>query len=446
MDRVSSYLDSIYNIVWGPWFLLFIIIVALRLSYLLHGIQFRYLRKVFSILFGKKNHNSGEGDISPFQSLMTSLAATIGVSNIVGVTFAVTIGGYGSLLWIWVIAFIGMAVKYSEALLAVKYRHYDKERDEMAGGPMYYIERALGWKWLASFFAFAGILSTLGGGNMIQANSIAGALHSVTGISPIITGVVLAAVTAFVIMGGIKSIGKTSSFLVPFMGALYIFSGFAIVVMNYHLVPDVMGRVFLSAFTGKATFGGIAGYGIMVAMQAGITRGVVSSEVGMGSSSIAAAAARTECPSDQALISMTGSFFATIIVSTITVMVLGISGVLESGSSLGGAALVTTAFAKYIPGGGIIVTAALIFFAYSTIVGWAYYGEKFCYYLFGNASTTIYRIIFIAVLIPGATLNLHVVWRISDIVNGLITLPNLIALAFLSKVVVAETKRIFNDQ
>lgn len=443
-ETVFSFFNTIYQLVWGPPLLILLIGIGIYLTIALKGLQIRYLPYALRLAFGNQHQDKGVGDISHFASLMTALAATIGIGNIAGVATAITIGGFGALFWMWITALIGMAIKYAEAILAVKYRSVDA-RGEMCGGPMYFIEKGLGWKWLATCFALFGAIGAFGGGNMLQANSVAEVMHGMFSIDHWITGVVVAVLTGLTLIGGIHSIGKVASILVPFMAIFYIGAAISILALNYELIPATVAMIFSSAFSGQAATGGFVGAGVMLAIQVGISRGLMTSEAGLGTASIAAAAAKTDFPGRQALVSMTGCFLATIIMCSATGLVLGVTGVLgdvdASGRVINGARLTLSAFQSSFPfAGGYIVTIGLLFFGFTTLLGWAYYGEKCVEYLLGVKSIFWYRILFTLVIIPGAVLELDLVWMISDICNGLMAFPNLIGLCALSGVVITETK------
>jgi AGCS family alanine or glycine:cation symporter len=414
--------------------------VGLYLTWILKGIQIRYLPYALRIAFLGDRHikkNKEKGDISHFQSLMTSLAATIGISNIAGVATAVTVGGLGSLFWMWVTALLGMATKYAEALLAVRYREKDGN-NEMCGGPMYFISKGMGWKPLAAAFALFGAISALGGGNMLQANSVADVMLSKFSINAWWTAAVLVVIVGATIVGGIKSIGKVAGVLVPAMAILYISGGIYILCVHYSKIPGVFSQIFSAAFTGEAACGGVLG-----AIQVGVIRGLMTSESGLGTASIAAAAAKTDSPGRQALVSMTGSFLATIVMCTVTGLVLTVTEVVGTtcnGQQLNGASMTVVAFNSVFSFGGYIVTAGVILFGLTTLIGWAYYGEKCVEYLFGVKALKPYRCLFICMIVPGAILDLEVVWTIADIANGLMAIPNLIGLCFLSKIILSETK------
>lgn len=442
----TNLLDLLYSWVWGAPLLILITGVGFYLTFVLKGLQFRYLGYALKLVFGyhQDPHSLKEkGDISHFQSLMTALAATLGIGNIVGLATAITIGGLGALFWMWVTALIGMATKYAEAILAVKYRVTDS-RGEMCGGPMYFIESGLNWKWLAIAFAFFGAVAALGGGNILQANSIGHAMSAVFGVDPFWSGLIIAILCGLTIMGGIKSIGKVAGYLVPFMALFYTAGAAVVLIKFYDRIPSVIVDIVTHAFTGQAALGGFAGATMLLALQVGVSRGLMTSEAGLGTASIAAAAAKTDLPGRQALVSMTGSFLATIVMCSITGLVLGVTNVLgsvdENGMMLKGAALTIDAFDQAIAwGGGYIVTIAIILFGFTTILGWAYYGEKCAEYLFGINAVPFYRALFTLVIIPGAILELEIVWKISDVFNGLMAFPNLIALCALSPLVVSET-------
>lgn len=436
-------LDHLYHWVWGLPLMLLLIGIGVYLTVTLKGLQFRYLLYALRLAFGPQKKGDGEGDISHFASLMTALAATIGIGNIAGVATALTVGGFGALFWMWMTALIGMAIKYAEAILAVKYRRQD-DRGEMCGGPMYFIEYGLGWKWLAVSFAVFGAIGAFGGGNMLQANSVADVMKSMFGIETWITGTLIAIITGLTLLGGIQSIGKMASILVPFMAIFYILGAGAILVVHFERVPEALSMIVSSAFSGQAAVGGFMGAGVLMAIQVGVSRGLMTSEAGLGTASIAAAAARTDFPGRQALVSMTGCFLATIVMCSATGLVLAVTDVFgiagADGKLMNGASLTLTAFNSVFSWGGYIVTIGLLLFAFTTILGWAYYGEKCIEYLFGTRSIPIYRFLFTLIVIPGAILELDIVWKISDICNGLMAIPNLIGLCALSGVVIAETR------
>jgi AGCS family alanine or glycine:cation symporter len=390
----------------------------------------------FKQVFGK--HPEHSGDISQFASLMTALSATIGTGNIAGVATACVLGGPGAVFWMWMTALFGMATKYGEGVLAVKYR-IKNEKGEMSGGPMYYIERGLKWKWLALIFALFGTLASFGIGSSVQSNTVALAVQNSMGIETWMTGIVITAFSALVILGGIQTISRASSVIVPVMALGYVAGGVTIIINNLELVAPALKMIFTYAFTGEAAVGGAIG----AAIRYGVARGVFSNEAGMGSAPIAAAAAKTDHPARQGLVSMTGTFIDTIIVCSITGIVL-VMGYIMAGNDFGGqtgAVLTIGVFDKLLPGvGGWVVTFGIIFFAYSTILGWSYYGEKCATYLLGEKFVLPYRIIYIASVFIGCVATLDLVWLFADTFNGLMAVPNLIALLLLSGVIAKESK------
>lgn len=441
MSHFAELINFARSWIWGAPLLALILGTGVYLTILLRGVQFRYLWFGLKQLFAKRKKGA-VGDISHFEAVMTTLAGAIGTGNIVGVSTALVIGGVGALFWMWVTAFFGMAIKYSESLLAVKYRDIDK-RGEMIGGPMEYMEKGLKLRWMAVLFAVLGMVAAIGTGNLVQVNSIADAVNAVWGISPWLTGIVLSVVTGLVLIGGVRSIGQVAGILVPLMSVFYLGGGFLILLLNYDKIPYAFAVIFESAFSGQAAAGGFAGSTVLAAIQMGVARGVFSSEAGLGISSIAAAAAKTDSPGRQAMITMTGTLLSTFIVCSVTglvIVVTGAFGVLDDGGNiLKGASLAIYAFSSVIGGGGYIVSIGLVLFAFSTVVAWAYYGEKCAEYLFGETAVFYYRILFSLVIIPGAAFELDLVWALADISNGLMAIPNLIALIALSKILSKET-------
>ncbi|MBP9840897.1 MAG: sodium:alanine symporter family protein [Simkaniaceae bacterium] len=442
MLRLQTMIDQLNGLIWGPPLLILLIVVGIYLSFKTRGVQFRYLLYAHKLAFTPSQNEGAPGDITHFQALMTALAATIGIGSITGVATAIAIGGLGSLFWMWVAAVIGMATKYGEAILAIKYRIMD-EKGEMCGGPMYYLRKGLNSRVLAASFAIFGAITALGTGNLVQSNSVAAALDNLVGLPPWISGLMLMVVVGVALIGGIKSIGRVASVLVPLMAIFYIGGGLIIIALRLDQIPQAFVLIFEQAFMGKAPFGGFAGASVMLAIQMGISRGVFSSEAGLGSSPIAAAAARTDTPGRQALVSMCSVFITTGIVCTITGLVIAVSGVLgqvdANGVLLNGSSLALHAFDAVIPWGGVIVTIALIPFAYSTILGWAYYGEKCIEYLVGIRWVKPYRLLATLVVFPGAMLSLELAWGFSNMMNGLMAFPNLIGLFLLAGVIGHET-------
>ncbi|KKM12027.1 transporter [Clostridiales bacterium PH28_bin88] len=440
-----NFLDKAGSIVWGPPMLVLLVGTGLFLTLRLGFYSFKALPYALALAFSKNQDQKSQGDVSHFQALMTALAATIGTGNIAGVATAVALGGPGAVFWMWITALVGLATKYSEAILAVKYRIVD-DRGEMAGGPMYFLERGLGMKWLGVLFAIFGALAGFGIGNMVQSNSVADAIKSTFGVPTMVSGIVLAVFTALVILGGIKSIGRVTGFLVPIMAVFYILGGLIIILMNIGQLPGAIALIIKSAFTGQAAVGGFAGSTVMMALRYGVARGVFSNEAGLGSAPIAAAAAKTDHPGRQALVSMTGTFLDTIIVCSITGLVLAMTGAWSyldpaTGKALTGAPLTTLAFNTGLPGvGKYIVAVGVILFAYSTILGWAYYGEKCAEYLLGTKVLLPYRWLWVIAVFIGTVAQLPFVWNLADVLNGLMAVPNLIGLLLLSGVIVAETR------
>lgn len=429
---------QISDFVWGLPLILFLVGTGIFLTFRIAFFSFRMLPYSLKKVFSKQDDKS-EGDISHFQALMTALAATVGTGNVVGVATAVVIGGPGAVFWMWMTALVGMATKYSEGILGVKYRQKNS-KGEMSGGPMYYLEHGLGQKWLGVLFAFFAVFAAIFGiGNMIQANAASDVALDVFSVPTWVTGVVMAVLVGLVLLGGVKSIGRTAGVLVPFMVVLYLIAGIAIIIIHFDMVLPAFGLIFTDAFTGQAVAGGALG----TVIRMGVARGLFSNEAGLGTGGIAAAAARTDVPARQALISMTQVFIDTIIVCSITGVSLIMADMYASGTE--GAALTAQSFEFLLPGiGDYVVAITLLTFIFSTILGWGYFGEKCFTYLAGAKFTMLYRVIFVLAIIPGATMSLETVWNLGDIFNALMAVPNLIGLIFLSGVVVAETK-IFID-
>lgn len=443
-ENVAALLGEISGFVWGLPLILLLVGTGIFLTIRLRGLQVRQLWHALRIAFSRTDTRAA-GDISHFKALMTALAATVGIGNIAGVATAIAAGGPGAVFWMWMTAFFGMATKYSEAILAVKYRVVD-ENGDMSGGPMYYLERGLGLKWLGLLFALFGAVAAFGIGNMAQANTVAKVLETSFGVQSWATGLVMAVLTAAVILGGIKRIGNVAGVLVPVMAVIYITAGLLVLILNYQAVPGALALIIERAFTPTAATGGFAGAMVMQTIKMGVSRGLFSNESGLGSAPIVAAAAKTRNPFRQALVSMTGTFIDTIVVCTITGLVIVSTGTWETGQT--SAELTVAAFSRGLPGdsGGVIIAVATILFAYSTILGWAYYGEKCCEYLLGIRSVLTYRYLWVTAVLCGALLKLQMVWDFADIMNGLMAIPNLIGLIGLSGVIVAETRRYQADE
>ncbi|MHB9116672.1 MAG: alanine/glycine:cation symporter family protein [Burkholderiales bacterium] len=438
MEWFEALISTLSGWVWGPPMLALLVGTGLYLTIILRGMQFRALPHALKLIWHKEH--AGDGDISHFAALMTALAATVGIGNIVGVATAITLGGPGAVFWMWITGLVGMASKYAEAVLAVKYR--EKGAHGMRGGPMYYLAKGAGLPKLAWLFALFTALATFGIGNMTQANAVAKIFESTFHIEPWVTGAVLMLLTALVILGGIKSIGRFTSLLVPFMIVGYVGSALLVLALNAGEIPHAFGLIFYHAFNPIAAGGGFAGAAVAAAMRFGIARGVFSNESGLGSAPIAAAAARTHDPVKQALVSMTQTFIDTLVVCTMTALVILTATSWTHG--VGAEQLTSASFAETlgVPG-TMIVAIATALFAYSTLIGWNYYGEKAVEYLAGTRAIPPYRVVFVCVVIVGAMMKLEFVWNFSDLMNGMMAIPNLIALLLLSKVVKAETDRYF---
>jgi len=444
METLDLLIGKVNAFAWGPPMLILLVGTGFWLTLNLKGLQFTKLfHALYLALIKREEDDDSEGDISHFQALMTAMAATVGTGNIAGVATAIALGGPGALFWMWITGLVGMATKYSEAILAVKYREVDAN-GEMCGGPMYYISKGLNMHWLGTIFAIFAAAAAFGIGNLVQANSVADAVEATFQVPFWITGLVMMIFSAVVILGGIKSIAKVTSFLVPVMVVFYICAAMYIIISNIGQVPAALILIVKQAFNPTAAVGGFAGSTIMMAIRFGVARGVFSNESGLGSAPIAAAAAKTKDPASQALVSMTQTFIDTIIVCTMTGLVLILSDAWSNGQT--GAELTTTAFQALIPGGAYIVTIGIILFAYSTVLGWCYYGEKSMEYLFGIKSVLPYRVVFVLMIGVGAVSKLSLVWNISDTLNGLMAIPNLIGLIFLTPVVVQETKKHFQNK
>lgn len=443
MEQITLFLGKVNDFAWGWPLLVLLLGTGLLLTVRLGLIQIVKLPKALKLIFTAKNH--GDGDINSFGALCTALAATVGTGNIVGVATAIAAGGPGALFWMWIAAFIGMATKYAEGVLAIKYRTVDAN-GQMSGGAMYYILNGMGKKFkpLAVFFAFSGVLvALLGIGTFSQVNSITSSINSLTGLSPKIISIIVAALVGLIVIGGIKNISKVSSKIVPIMAILYLIACGVILAVNFEAIPSAFMTIISSAFTGHAAMGGFTGAVMKDAISKGVARGVFSNESGLGSAPIAAAAAKTHWPAEQGLISMTGTFIDSILICTLTGLTLVITGIWTTDTS---AALMTqgafsTVFGSF---GGATLSICLVLFAFTTILGWNYYGERCIEFLFGVKGIKPYRLVFVLMVALGGFLQVQLVWTIADIVNALMAFPNLIALLALSGVVVKETKAYFN--
>ena len=445
MESLTSLLNTLSSFIWGKFTLVLILGVGVYLTLGLRCIPWRKtIPYAFSLLF-KGRKGSGDGEISPWQALMTAMSATIGTGNIAGVATAIFIGGPGAIFWMWITALVGMATKYGEAVLAVKYREKDA-LGKNVGGPMYYIKNGLGsqWGWLAFLFALFGTIAAFGIGNMVQSNSVADAMHTNFSVDKQLTGAVIAILAGLVILGGIKRIGVVAGKLVPFMAVAYIVGSLIIIFANISEVPAALMVIVDSAFNGSAAAGGFAGAGIMIAIQMGVARGIFSNEAGLGSAPIAHAAAQTDSPVRQGMIGMLGTFIDTIIVCTMTALVIIISGAWTSGET--GASLSTLAYGNSIPFGEYIITFGLVVFAFTTILGWSYYGERCAEYIFGEKIILPYRILWIIAAFVGASQKVNLIWILADVMNGFMAIPNLIALALLSPVIFKVTREYFSKE
>ncbi|MEN1759217.1 sodium:alanine symporter family protein [Anoxynatronum sibiricum] len=449
VQMIESINGTINGIVWGPYMLVLLVGTGVYYSFRTNFLQvgkFGFAMKETLFKIFDKTEIAEDGDITPFQALSTALAATIGTGNIAGVATAIAIGGPGAVFWMWVSAFFGMMTKFAEVVLAIRYREKNAEGN-WVGGPMYYIVDGMGtnWKWLAWIFSLFGALAAFGIGNMVQANSVADALNTSFGIPHIVSGVVLAIAAGAVILGGLKRIAKVTEKIVPFMAVFYMIGAIVIVILNLVHIPEAFALIFRHAFTAKAGVGGFAGATVMMAMRFGVARGVFSNEAGLGSAPIAHAAARTDHPVRQGLWGVFEVFADTIVICTLTALTIITSGVWSSGVT--GAALTTAAFNEGLPGpGGIIVAIGILFFAFSTLLSWAYYGEKCAEFILGSGFNKIYRIIWLPLIVLGSVGSLTLIWDIADTLNGLMAIPNLVALLALSGVVVNLTKEFFEKQ
>jgi len=441
METFSQFLNQLSGLVWGPVMLVLILGTGLLLTVGTGFFPVRNLFPAFALLWKSRSVSDAEkGEISPFNALMTSLAATIGTGNIAGVATAIFLGGPGAIFWMWMTALVGMATKYAEAVLAVKYREVG-ENGGYVGGPMYYIKNGLGekWHWLAFLFSLFGAIAAFGIGNTIQANSVADALSSVFSIPTWLTGLVMAVIVYAVLVGGIKRIAEVAAKLVPLMSVLYLLAASIIIVQYIAEVPTALALIVNDAFSGTAAAGGFAGAGVMAAIRFGVARGIFSNEAGLGTAPIAHAAAKTNNPVRQGEIAMLGTFIDTLVICTMTALVIILTGSWTSGET--GAALSSYAFSIGMPGfGQYIVSIGLAIFALTTLLGWSYYGERCAEYLVGARVIPVYRIAWVLSIPIGAVMSLDLLWLMADVLNGLMAIPNLIALLLLSPVVFKLTK------
>ena len=446
MEAFESFISSINALVWGPPMLVMILGVGLFLSIGLKLMPVLKLRAGFRLMWKGRTGVESEGEIPPFQALMTALSATVGTGNIAGVATAVFLGGPGALFWMWLTALVGMATKYSEAVLAVRFREVD-DRGAYVGGPMYYIRNGLGkkWAWLGVLFAIFAAVAAFGIGNTVQANSVADVLQTNFLLPHWATGLILMVLVGLVLIGGIKRIGQVASALVPFMAIAYVLVGLVVLAINANQLPSAIAMVFTHAFSPVAAEGGFAGAAVWAAIRFGVARGIFSNEAGLGSAPIAHAAAQTKNPINQGMVAMLGTFIDTIIVCSITGLVIISSGAWTSGET--GAALTSLAFETGLPGfGNYVVAISLAIFAFTTIIGWSFYGERCIEFLFGVKAIVPYRVIWILAIPVGATINLGLIWLIADTLNAMMALPNLVALLLLSPVVFKLTREHFEKE
>ena len=454
MEALNNFIGEINSFAWGPPMLAMLGITGITLTL---GLVFMPWRKVgygFRLLFAKDD-GGGAGEVKPFNALMTALSATVGTGNIAGVATAIALGGPGAIFYMWVIAMFGMATKYAEAVCAVKYREVDDE-GKYVGGPMYYLRNGVGefapelGRWLGMAFAIFGAVAAFGIGNAVQVNSMAAVLDNSFNVPTWITGAVVAGLVAFVILGGIRRIGDVAGKLVPTMIVLYVGASLIIILINIAEVPAAFGMIFQYAFQPAAAAGGFAGAAVAAAIRFGVARGVFSNEAGLGSAAIAHAAARTNNPVRQGIVAMLGTFIDTIVVCTMTALVILTSGAwtfeAEGGGGLTGAVLTSTAFDHSIGGGQYIVTIALAIFAFTTILGWSYYGERCWQYLFKEKTVIIYRGLWVLAALMFANVKVDFVWNLSDTLNGLMAVPNLIGLLLLAPMVFRVTREYFDRE
>ena len=438
---MSDIITTINNWAWGPVMLVLLLGTGLYLSIGLRFLTLRNIPRAFALLLAGRE-GSGRGDISPFSALMTSLSATIGTGNIAGVATALVLGGPGALFWMWITALVGMATKYAEAVCAVRFREQDAAGN-YSGGPMYYIRNGLHkrWHWLAWAFAIFGTLAGFGIANTVQSNSVSQVLQDSFAVPPLATGLGLMTLVAAVILGGVRRIARVASWLVPFMALTYILMGLIVLVTHITAVPAAVAVIVESAFTGSAATGGFAGATVWAAIRFGVARGVFSNEAGLGSAPIAHAAARTDQPVQQGMIAMLGTFVDTLVVCTVTGLVIVIMDVLPSGVS--GASLTSMAFAGGMPGGQYVVTLGLCLFAFTTMIGWSFYGERCAVFLFGVRASMPFRLLWVAAIPVGTLIELELVWLIADTLNAFMAIPNLIALLLLAPLVFRISREYF---
>lgn len=449
MEIISLIVEKVNGIVWGPVMLTLLIGTGLFLSVRTGFLQFKkfgyMLKNTILGVFSKKQHEKDGSGVTPFQAVATAMAGTIGTGSIAGLATAIVSGGPGAVFWMWISALLGMVTKYAEIILSLQYREKN-EQGQWVGGPMYYIKNGLHIKWLAVLFAVFAMVACLGTGNATQSNSIAVALESTAGIHPMVTGAILTVIVAAVILGGMRRIASVNEKLVPIMAVFYVVCSIVALAINFDKIPGAFDLIFKEAFNFKAATGGVAGYGIVLAMHYGFSRGVFSNEAGLGSAPIAHAASSTKNPVHQGLWGMFEVFFTTLVICTISALVILTTGLWSTGE-FQGAALSIASFSAIIPGvGGFVVTLSTIFFALSTILGWAYYGEVCMEFLSDNSKKAVfvYRCIYVAFVFVGTIGSLDLIWSISEAMNGLMAIPNLIGIIGLCKVVRSTSKEYFS--
>ncbi len=444
MEFFAELNSTINSFVWGPIMLILLVGVGVYLTFRTNFftiLKLGYvLKNTLMKMFSKDQ--VGEGEITAFQAVATALAGTVGIGNIAGVATAIALGGPGAIFWMWLSAIFGMATKFGEVVLAIKYRE-KTEDGRFIGGPMYYIEKGTGQKWLAILFALFGALAAFGIGNMTQANSVAAALLETFSVPPLASGIVLAFLVGLVVLGGLKRIAAVTERLVPFMAAIYIIGAVVILGINFAKIPAAFGLIFREAFSPTAATGGFVGATMMMGIRFGVARGVFSNEAGLGSAPIAHAAATTDHPVRQGLWGVFEVFMDTLVICSLTALSIIVSGLWSSGAT--GAQLTTQAFNQNLPGGGLVVSFGVMLFAFSTLLSWEYYGERCAEYLLGTKAILPYRVIFIPFIVLGAIGSLTVIWALADTLNGLMAIPNLIGLVLLSGTIISLTKEWFSD-
>jgi len=443
ISQLMNIIDTVNSYVWG-YFLMFLLVgVGTFLTFRFRFVQFRHFRHAWSLISGKWDNVKDSGEITHLQALSTALSATIGTGNIAGVATAIASGGPGAVFWMWITALVGMCTKFTCCLLSQKYREMD-DRGVVAGGPMYYLRDGLNLKWLGMIFAFCAMVASFGIGNMVQSNSVAQPLHDYIGLNKLALGTVMAALVALVIIGGVKRIARFAEKVVPFMALIYVTAALVILIINYKLVPSAFISIFYGVFGLEPAAGGVLGYGVAQAMRFGIARGLFSNESGLGSAAIAHAPARTEEPVREGFVAMLGPFIDTIVICSMTALIIIISGLHNTSEQLTGATLSARAFDHSLFGyGHHVVNFGLVFFAFTTIIGWSYYGDRSVKFLFGSRgdkAVVVYRWIYVLLVPVGAAIPLDLIWALSDIANGLMAFPNLVALVGLSGVVAHQLR------